>query len=252
MGVKPNNIYLGDCLKIMPEIEDSSIDMILCDLPYGKSSCKWDVIIPFKDLWEQYKRIIKDNGAICLFGTEPFSSHLRISNLKMYKYDWIWEKENGSNFTQVKWQPFKVHEHILIFGNFATAYTKTKNNMQYYPQFTYSNPYKIKRTGDVEIFSGFGGRKDTINSDGKRYPRSIQKFSMERGLHPTQKPVKLLEYLIKTYTQENEIVLDNCLGSGSTAIACINTNRNYIGIEKEKKYYEIAKERIENAENTIL
>lgn len=245
----------GDCLEVMKNIPDKSIDMILCDLPYtfkGKkrvTANDWDLPIDDTVLWEQYERIIKDNGAIALFATNPFASYLISNHLSLYKYEWVWEKDNGSNFVHVKTQPFKVHEYIIIFGKQATTYTKNGINMIYKPQFTFSKPYNIKRDGsDVTNLAGFSGRTDTDNADGKRYPRSVQKVNIERGLHPTQKPVALLEYLIKTYTNENETVLDNCMGSGSTGVACKNTNRNFIGIELDKTYFNIAKERIENHE----
>ena len=232
----------GDCLEKMKDIPDKSIDMILCDLPYGNfTACKWDVVIPFEPLWEQYKRIIKDRGAIVLFGSEPFSSYLRMSNIKQYKYDWIWEKDAGSNFATVKYQPMKEHEEVLIFG---------KGRINYYPIMQERiGSRKGKETTTVD-----SGRKDSVYGTqigvGKlkvaelRNPRSIQRFNRERGLHPTQKPVALFEYLIKTYTNEGETVLDNCMGSGTTAIACMNTNRNYIGFEISKEYFDIAEKRI--------
>jgi len=236
-----NKIYNMDCLEGMKLIDDKSIDMILCDLPYGTTACKWDVVIPFKPLWEQYERIIKDNGAIVLFGSQPFTSALVMSNLKWFKYEWIWEKDAGSNFATVKYQPMKEHENILVFG---------KGKIKYYP-------IKQERVGQrkgKKTVSFDSGRKNSVYGDMKglgkfevselRYPRSIQRFKRERGLHPTQKPVALCEYLIKTYTQEGELVLDNCIGSGTTAIACINTNRNFIGFELNKEYFEIARNRI--------
>lgn len=232
----------GDCLELMRDIPDKSIDMILCDLPYGTTACKWDVTISFDELWKQYKRIIKNNGAIALFGSEPFSSKLRLSNLKMYKYDWIWEKQQGANFMLVKYQPYKVHEIISIFSKKTTIYN---------PQMTKGEPYtrRNKSNGSLDLPFKLPKEKNIIkHSDGKRYPRSIQYFKSYKGkeqLHPTQKPVPLLEYLIKTYTNEGMTVLDNCMGSGSTGIACINTNRKFIGIELDDKYFEIAKERIE-------
>lgn len=230
----------------MQQIPDKSIDMILCDLPYGTTACKWDTIIPFEPLWEQYKRIIKESGAICLFGAEPFSSLLRTSNLNQYKYDWIWEKENGSNFATVKYQPFRVHELISVFGNFPISYTK-KGIKNYNPQFESGEPYNIKRKSYEREQMRVGVHKKTeLQNEGIRYPRSILRFNTVRGgLHPTQKPVELCEYLILTYTNENETVLDNCMGSGTTAIACINTKRNFIGFESDFTYFNMANERIE-------
>lgn len=211
--------------------------MILCDLPYGTTACSWDSVIPFIPLWEQYERVIKDNGAIALFGSEPFSTSLRHSNLKMYRYDWIWEKEQGANFMLCKYQPYKVHEVISIFS---------KKRHVYNPQMTKGKPYISGKGTSGEITGNI--KKVQTKNNGLRYPRSVQKFNTDKNkgsLHPTQKPVELLEYLIKTYTNEGETVLDNCMGSGSTGVACINTNRNFIGIELEEKYFKIAKERIE-------
>ena len=246
-------LFHGDCLEIMKNIEDESIDMILCDLPYGTSACKWDSVIPFEPLWEQYSRIIKPFGAIVLFGSEPFSSSLRLSNLDMYKYDWKWEKPNGANFLNFKYQPAKVHEDIMVFGKSATSYSKN-GNMIYNPQMTEGTPYNQK-SGQQRQDNGhvLGStvrspiKQVYTENNGTRYPRSIQRFPLDKDkLHPTQKPVALLEYLIKTYTNEGNIVLDNCMGSGSTGIACINTNRRFIGIELDENYFNIAKERIEN------
>ena len=229
----------GDCLEVMKEIPNKSIDMILCDLPYGTTACKWDVIIPFDKLWEQYNRIIKDNGAIVLFGSEPFSSQLRMSNLKMYKYDWVWNKKKAGNIFLAKYQPMKIHENIMIFGKMKTAY---------FPIMVERDKIKkSKNYGTGEAFGGIKEKEDKVYTYTHTYPKSIIEFSNARQkgkVHPTQKPVALLEYLIKTYTNENETVLDNCMGSGSTGVACINTNRNFIGIELDETYFNIAKERI--------
>ena len=229
----------GDCLELMKDITDGSVDMILCDLPYGTTACKWDSVIPFKPLWEQYKRLIKDEGAICLFGSEPFSTELRHSNLKMFKYDWIWEKEQGANFMLCKHQPYKVHEIISVFS---------KKKHLYIPQMTEGNPYISGKGTSGDITNNVA--KVQTRNNGTRYPRSIQRFNTEKSkgsFHPTQKPVALLEYLIKTYTNEGGTVLDNCMGSGSTGVACVNTNRRFIGIELDDKYFEIAKQRIDAA-----
>ncbi|MBN2536367.1 MAG: site-specific DNA-methyltransferase [Spirochaetales bacterium] len=233
--IKPNAIIHGDCLKVMPDILDDSIDMILCDLPYGMTACKWDKIIPFDALWREYCRIIKEKGVIVLTASEPFASKLRISNLNMYRYDWIWEKDQGSNFLQIKTRPFKVHEVICIFSPKAMQYS-------YNPQMTKGKPY-VSSTGNTGEVYGKSKKVITVNN-GFRYPRSIIQVNRERGLHPTQKPVKLFEYFIKTYTQEKDVVLDNCAGSGTTGIACLQTGRRYILIEKEKKYFDIIQERI--------
>lgn len=240
----------GDCLELIEQIPDKSMDMILCDLPYGTSACKWDTIVPFDKLWEQYERIIKDNGAVVLFGSEPFSSYLRISNIGMYKYDFKWEKPSGANFLNFKYQPAKVHEDIMIFGKMATSYSK-KGNMKYNPQMEKGEPYKLKSGKQKNNFSNATVRSPInqviTKNEGTRYPRSIQKFSLDKEkLHPTQKPVALLEYLIKTYTNKNDLILDNCMGSGSTGIAALATNRKFIGIELDREYFKIAKDRIEN------
>ena len=240
-------LWHGDCLELMKDIPDKSIDCIICDLPYGTTACKWDNIIPFEPLWERYNRIIKDNGAIVLFGSEPFSSKLRMSNLKMFKYDWVWKKTMASNFALCKKQPFKKHEMVSVFY---------KKQPTYNPQMEVGEPYVDKRQSgkrNVSVGTSDGINRHPINNIGIRYPSSVQEFSNGNNgnVHPTQKPVPLLEYLIKTYTKDGDIVLDNCMGSGSTGVACINTNRKFIGIELDNIYFEIAKERINKAlENT--
>ena len=247
----------GDCLERMKDIPDKSIDMILCDPPYGTTACKWDVIIPFEPLWAQYERIIKDNGAIVLFGSQPFTSSLIMSNIKLFKYEWIWEKAVGSNFAVLKYQPMKEHENVLVFSkgthNYYPILQERKGNGKERQKAGYLNSKSVVKTGDF-----MGGIMDATKRrkeyNSLRNPSSVQFFNnreKERGLHPTQKPVALLEYLIKTYTLENETVLDNCMGSGSTGVACINTNRNFIGIEKDDKYFEIAKSRIEKAQQDV-
>ena len=221
----------------MKTIPDKSIDMILCDLPYGTTACKWDTIIPFEPLWEQYKRIIKDNGAIVLFGSEPFSSYLRISNIKDFKYDWVWNKRKAGNIFLAKYQPMKTHEIISVF-----------NAKNYYPIKTQRD--KIKQSKNYGTGQSMGGNKikeDKIYTYTDKNPISILDFSnaSQKGkFHPTQKPVALFEHLIKTYTNEGDLVLDNCAGSGTTGVACKNLNRNYILIEKEPKYIEIIKKRL--------
>jgi len=229
----------GDCLEIMMDIPDKSIDMILCDLPYGSTRNKWDCPIPFDDLWRHYKRIIKDNGCIALFAQTPFDKVLGASNLPMLKYEWIWEKQQGTGFLNAKKMPLKIHENILIFY---------KKPPTYNPQMrTGFKPYKCSSGRGS---SNYGSQVSVVtDNDGKRYPIDVIKFPYDKAkLHPTQKPVALCEYLINTYTNENEIVLDNCMGSGSTGVACLNTNRRFVGIELDEKYFEIAKERIERYE----
>lgn len=235
-----NKIYNMDCLDGMKEIPDNSIDMILCDLPYGTTACKWDVIIPFEPLWEQYKRIIKDNGAIVLFASQPFSSRLLCSNLKGFKHEWIWQKECGVGFQVAKYRPMQEHEHILVFE-------RKGERVNYYPiKEKREKPMKSKGASSKSGSSPlkYISEKEYIYDD--KYPTSIKKFKRDKGLHPTQKPVELLKYLIKTYTKEKEVVLDNCIGSGSTAIACLDTNRNFIGFELDKNYYDIANKRIDD------
>ena len=233
----------GDCLEVMKKIPDESIDMILCDLPYGTTKCKWDVVIPFDKLWEQYNRVIKDSGAIVLFGSEPFSSTLRLSNLKMYKYDWYWKKERPTNIFQVKRRPAKYCETISVFYKKQCTYNETKVASS--GRVVKNNP-----KGSHSITTALNQIKVTpYKDDGTRHPCEILEFKRDVQtcrLHPTQKPVALLEYLIKTYTNEGEIVLDNCMGSGSTGVACVNANRNFIGIELDENYFNIAKERIGN------
>ena len=238
-----NNVILGDCLIEMLNIEDCSIDCIITDLPYGTSSCKWDIVIPFDRLWEQYNRIIKKGGAIVLFGNEPFSSFLRLSNIKMFKYDWIWEKsKSGSAFT-AKYRPVNKHETISVFGNGVIKYN---------PQLTKGKAYhRVHDTTECDINNhniGFNKKKVETHNYGFRYPITVQKFQQkwrrQDQLHPTQKPVELLEYLIKTYTNEGDLVLDSCAGSGTTLFAAKNLNRNFIGIEKDEVYYNKILERL--------
>ena len=243
--------YKGDCLEEMKKIPDKSVDMILCDLPYGTSACSWDSVIPFNELWQQYERVIKDNGAIILFGQEPFSSLLRASNLKLYKYDWVWEKPSGANFLNLKYQPSKIHENIMVFGKGATSYSKN-TNMNYNPQMEEGTPYKCTSGQQKNDYNNSTVRspikQTTTENNGTRYPKSILKFNRDKDkLHPTQKPVALLEYLIKTYSNEGDTVLDNTMGSGSTGVAAVNTNRNFIGIEMNEEYFNIASNRIEEA-----
>lgn len=231
------NLLHGDCLELMKDISDKSIDMILCDLPYGTTRNKWDSVIPVDLLWSQYKRIIKDNGAIVLFSQMPFSAKLVCSNYKNFRYEWIWQKTESTGFLNAKKMPLKSHENILVFYRKCPIYN---------PQMAIGTPYKYKKDGISSTnYGDSNGTKSLIENEGKRYPKSVITFKKEKGYHPTQKPVPLLEYLIKTYTNKDDIVLDNCMGSGSTGIACINTNRRFIGMELDEKYFNIAKERIE-------
>ena len=221
-------------------IDDKSIDMILCDLPYGRTACKWDNVIPFSELWEQYERIIKNNGAIIVFGNNPFSSALIASNYKLYRYDWIIEKTHATGHLNAKKMPMKAHEYAHVFY---------KKLPYYSPQLTHEHIRKIatKHNDKSEVYGKQSGIQIYDSSD--RYPRSIITFKWDKQkstLHPTQKPVALCEYFIKSYTKEGELVLDNCIGSGTTAVAAINTNRKYLGFELDGKYYDIACERIVN------
>ena len=323
-------LWQGDCLELMKNIADNSVDMILTDPPYGTTACKWDSVIPFEPMWEQLNRIAKRGGVIVLFGSEPFSSLLRASNIDWYKYDWIWEKPNGSGFLCANIAPLKSHENISVFyqtfsdcydttGMFAElkeymqeerkragldgkktrellgsymgshyftngsqfciptadAYSKLQstgffsmpfeeltekyqnerlkskidNFNTYNPQFADGKPYECKRGSEAEVFSGVKSKKSNhiTKNYGKRYPKTVLKFNKETGSHPTQKPVALLEYLIRTYTYEGETVLDFTMGSGSTGVACVNTGRKFIGIELDEGYFQVAKERIEKS-----
>ena len=237
-----NNIQVslrgGDCLILMDDLPDKSIDMILCDLPYGTTSRnKWDSIIPTDKLWAQYKRIIRDGGAIVLFAQQPFACDLIQSNRKWFRYEWIWEKSCAVGFLNANCMPLRAHENILVFYNKLPTYN---------PQKTNGKPYRAKSANRTSTNYGiFDGDYQTVNLDGKRYPRDVIRFNGETGYHPTQKPVPLCEYLIKTYTNEGELVLDNCMGSGTTGLACVNTNRRFIGMELDKEYLRIAKERLE-------
>ena len=244
MSEDKKEILLGDCLELMKDIPNGSIDMILCDLPYGTTACKWDTIIPFEPLWEQYKRIIKDNGAIVLTASQPFTSALVMSNVDWFRYELIWEKERPTNIMFMKKQIGKVHENILVFYKHQPTYnplmTKRDNpTIAVYGKDTkggYSKTHKNQRLRYSEGYNRF-----------VKYPRSVIKINrdtLKGSMHPTQKPVALFEYLIKTYTNEGDLVLDNCAGSGTTAIACLNTNRQFIVMEKEQKYYDIIFKRV--------
>jgi DNA modification methylase len=232
----------GDCLKLMNDIPDKSIDMILCDLPYGTTQNKWDSIIPLDKLWEQYCRVIKDNGAIVLFAQTPFDKVLGCSNLKMLKYEWIWEKTSATGHLNAKKMPMKAHENILVFYKKLPTYN---------PQKTTGHTPVHSYTKHQDDGSNYGKTLIGISGGGstERYPRSVQVFKTDKqkeALHPTQKPVDLLEYLIKTYTNEGETVLDNTMGSGSTGVAAVRTNRNFVGIELDDTYFEIANKRIKD------
>ena len=246
--MKDIELWQGDCLELMKDIPDKSVDMILCDLPYGSTKLKWDSIIPFEPLWEQYERVIKDNGAIVLTATQPFASSLLMSNPKLYRHSWYWNKIAGSNPMTAKYKPMPVVEEILVFS---------KKTVNYMPIMVDANPANMrKRDGVFENSKGIIGGNTTFKSskthdESKRYPKNLLSYNNRQGelhymyrVHPTQKPVPLFEYLIKTYTNEGELVLDNCMGSGTAGVACKNLNRKFIGIELDENYFEIAKNRI--------
>lgn len=246
-------VILGDCLEKMVDIPDKSIDLILCDLPYGTTACKWDIIIPFNQLWHEYKRIIKNNCAILLFGQEPFSSYMRLSNIKDYKYDWIWRKNKPSGMVSAKIRPMRDHELISVFGigkiNYYPIKEKTKSE----------SSLKNAKAGYLNK-GNFISPIDNVKALQNKWnefvnPRTVIDFDvvpMRKGrLHPCQKPISLCEYLIKTYTNENDLVLDNCAGSGTAGLAAHNLNRNFILIEKEKEYYDIILKRLDLPKSTI-
>lgn len=245
----------GDCLELMKSIPDKSIDMILCDLPYGTTACKWDSVIPVDDLMEQYLRIAKSNGVIALFGSEPFSTKLRFSALDLYKYDWIWVKNHSTGFQHAKNMPLKKHEIISIFSTGSMGHKRLlgERRMTYNPQGIVE-VNKMQKSGKNKFGNIAGKRpsqKDYFFQEYSNYPESVLYYPKEsKTIHPTQKPVPLLEYLIKTYTNEGETVLDNCMGSGSTGVACVHTGRDFIGMELDEHYFSIAKERIEKEMET--
>jgi len=247
MSEGKKEILLGDCLELMKDIPNGSIDMILCDLPYGTTDCKWDTIIPFDKLWQQYERIIKNGCPIVLFGSQPFTSNLIVSNFNLFKYSLVWSKKMTSGFANAKYQPMKAHEDILIFG---------KGKVTYNPQMTERNENELKRLSHKSVITTKSEHRAVKGISGNRYdnklkyPNSIINInavmnnSPEKVAHPTQKSLGIIEYLIKTYTNENDLVLDNTAGSGTTAIACLNTKRQFIVMEKEQKYYDIILKRV--------
>lgn len=237
-------LFKGDCLSLLAGVQDKSVDMVCADLPYGTTSCKWDTVIPLPPLWEHYKRVVKDNGAIVLTSAQPFTSMLISSNLKAFKYEWIYEKTNPKGFLSAKKRPLTAHENVLVFS-FGTP--------PYYPQ-KWKIPEHLRTKRKHATTKSVGECYGNVNikrwdDDGSRFPTSVIGFSNRAGrhgnLHPTQKPVELIKYLISTYTNSGEVVLDNCMGSGTTGVACLETSRKFIGIEKDEKYFEIARNRIE-------
>lgn len=231
-------LFHANCLDILPTLAAGSVDLILCDLPYGTTQNKWDAVIPFELLWEQYWRVAKPNAAVVLTAQPPFDKALGASQIAHLKYEWIWQKGRATGHLNVKKQPLKAHENILVFY---------KKQCSYYPQMTPGEKYAVG--GGASKKDNYGDFSTQRENDGAfRYPKSIQNFTHETGLHPTQKPVTLMEYLIRTYTREGETVLDNCMGSGTTGVACINTGRRFIGIESDERYFNLASDRIEDAQ----
>jgi len=240
--MKRNEIYLGDCLELMPKhIEDKSIDMIFCDLPYGTTQNKWDSVIPLDRLWSEYERTIKDNGIICLTASQPFTSALISSNYKMFKHEWIWIKDKGSNFANTVREPMKEHEQVLVFSYGKWTYNRIMEKRKGGGNKAIGRVNKhYKKSENYGLFNGAD-----IPVKKLRVPSSLQKFNRETGFHPTQKPLSLIEYMIKTYTNEGDLILDNTCGSGTTGLGAKNLNRNYIMMEKDPKYYEIACKRVQ-------
>ena len=244
MALELNEVHHGDCLELMRDIPGGSVDMILCDLPYGTTTCKWDTVIPFEPLWAEYKRVIKDNGAVVLFGQEPFSSTLRVSNIREYKYDWYWRKSKAQGFFNVKKMPLKDVETISVFYKSLPIYNP--QGVVEINKVTKNSNGKIVKGLHLSSQSGGAVKQSEYIQKNTNYPKQSLDFkNATEGFHPTQKPVQLFEYLVKTYTNEGETVLDNCMGSGTTAVACMNTNRNYIGFELEKEYYDLSMKRID-------
>ena len=242
-------IINADCLEFMKEIPDKSIDCIICDLPYGTTACSWDIKLPFDKLWEQYKRIRKDNTPIVLFGSQPFTTLLISSNIKEFKYEWIWQKAVGSNFAKVKYQPLKEHENICVFSQNVHTYNPQKENRNGNGLARLKNGYKSN--GTVSEVTGIISNRMGKEYDDLKFPSSVQYFNnrdKDRGIHPTQKPVVLIEYLIKTYSNEGDLILDNCSGSGTLAIACHNLKRRFICIEKDCDYWKASVERLKIAQ----
>lgn len=250
------NLYKGECLEVMDKLIEQGIkvDAIITDPPYGTTACKWDSIIPFDKMWERLNKLIKPNGAIVLTASQPFTSALVMSNPKLFKYEWIWEKAVGSNFAVAKYQPLKEHENILVFSKGKTIYNPIKEERKGSGKARLKNRYKSNGTS-TEVYGGMQSNRLGKEYEDLKYPSSVQYFNnrdRDRGMHPTQKPVALFEYLIKTYTNENETVLDFTMGSGTTGVACLNTNRKFIGIELDDNYFEIAKKRINNIQPTLF
>lgn len=245
----PFKLYHADCFEIMPSIPDASVDAIICDLPYAVTACAWDVGLPLDRLWSEYKRVLKPNGVVVLTATQPFTWKLCASNPEWFKYEVIWEKPNGTNPLLVKIQPFRVHENILVFYNKQPTYNPQKT----FGHGTFGGFEDIGKTiGSVYSEGKSMVSKHTANTDGSRYPRSVQKFKQERGAHPTKKPVGLMAWIIRSYTNEGDTVLDNTMGEGTTGVACMKEHRKFIGIEMDKKFYETAQQSIMEASSHVV
>tara|TARA_R100001082_G_scaffold110874_1_gene92174 strand:- start:373 stop:1098 length:726 start_codon:yes stop_codon:yes gene_type:complete len=239
------DLLYGDCLKLLPNLLDDSIDMLLVDLPYGTTACKWDSVLPLDKLWEQYNRVCKKDAAMVFTAAQPFTTVLASSNISNFRYEWIWEKPQGTNPMNSKIMPLKAHENILVFYRIKPTYN---------PQMWYSTPYSGFSSDTAKIGEVYGQQqsKHRDNPEGSRYPKTVLKFKQEKGQHPTQKPVKLMEYLIKTYTNEGDTVLDNTMGSGTTGVAAVDTGRNFIGMENNRDYYQTAENRINHPIRSLL
>lgn len=241
-------LFCGDCLQYLDVVPDKSVDMVLCDLPYGTTACKWDKQIDMTELWKHYNRVLKDNGSVLLFGCEPFSTMLRMSNMQHYKYDWYWIKNRTTGFQHARNRPLVRVETVSVFSNAPMGHVSLLGDkrMTYNPQgIVAGNEKKITGKEHVGILGARPNQVGRIYQQFNNFPSNVLEFSKDaKCIHPTQKPVELLEYLIKTYTNAGNVVLDNCMGSGSTGVACVNTGRHFIGIEKDKKFFEMAKDRI--------
>ena len=248
-------LYKGDCLEVMKTIPDKSVDMILCDLPYGVTNCKWDILIPFELLWEEYNRILKIDGACVLFGTEPFSSKMRLSNFKNYKYDWIWHKNQPSNFANAKRMPMSVYEIASVFYRKQPTFNNIKELRDVTDESRNRYKYKMSLGSGTAKHTNIKNVRPEVKDIDYRNATNLKYFKTvpnSKKQHTSQKPVDLMEYLIKTYTNENETVLDNTMGSGTTMVACVNTNRNGIGIEMDADYFKIAEQRIKETEYKLF
>lgn len=235
-------LYNEDCLSALDKVADNSVDMIMVDLPYGTTACAWDFVIPMDKLWEQYYRICKKNAAMVFTASQPFTTTLISSNLKDFRYEWIWEKPQGTNPMNAKVMPLKSHENVLVFYREKPTYN---------PQMWYSTPYGGFKSDTSKIGEVYGSAKSQHrdNPDGSRYPKTVQKFKQEKGFHPTQKPLEMMEYFIKTYSNKGDTILDNTMGSGTTGVAAVKLGRNFIGMEQEKKYFDICNTRIQEVQD---